>query len=287
MHNSYEASNAEPVRRAPKNLAFCIPIMHPDTARSWTSLVSQLEGTVNSLINADDGTTGIFIGCNVGSTLPDFGTAVHVDYLDLPKPPLSKFGHFHEIPKEVVEERRLDKGLKRLAALHSAKEQGFKYVMMVDADDLISAHIPSFVSKNLGSPGWFINQGYIHKQKSRWLHLKNQFHCLCGTSIIVRSSLLDAPFDHTDRSINYVKKILGSHIYLPDYMKSNGYNLQPLPFPGAVYEVGHENNISNTYGVKLTFSATKPLSSLRTLYWRIRNTRRITRNMYSEFMLIN
>jgi hypothetical protein len=78
------------------------------------------------------------------------------------------------------------------------------------------------------------------------------FHRLCGTSHIVAPSLLAIPPDLDASSSretilermpsDYLLEIIGSHRWIAAHLAESGTPLEPLPFPGAVYHVGHGEN---------------------------------------------
>lgn len=268
------------------NLAYCIPLIHPSAVHSWVEVCNRLCETVSSLINASGSNAGIFIGTNREASLPKLPLCVTNIPLDIPPPASPVFRHAalsEETHRELV---RLDKGLKLLAAITQARACGYQYIMTVDADDLVSNRVPQWVKHNLGVPGWYVQQGWLHTVGSRWIYREPQFHEICGTCFIIRIDILDIPTDPSLMPEDAIKKKLGSHKFLTKILESRGTPLAPLPFPGGVYRIGHEGNVSETVSLKaLCFQRymlrQRPLKFAKNLL----RLRPLTRSFQSEFGL--
>ncbi len=133
-----------------------------------------------------------------------------------------------------------DKGRKLLHGLKTAEEK-HDLVMFVDADDLISSKLVDWVKSNPQFDAWYLYWGYIHRQGRPWVFKDFGFHHLCGSSIIVRRRHLDSMIeaDGEEAAIEW----LGRHNSLFQRLQEVGSSLCRVPFPAALYRVGHgENN---------------------------------------------
>ena len=120
--------------------------------------------------------------------------------------------------------------------------------MVVDDDDLVSPRLTSFVAATPMAFGWYIRNGYVWSGGSLLYH-HGDFSRLCGTSHIVRADLYRLPSNLETADETYIRRMLGSHVFLHDHLAEIGMPLAPLPFPGAVYRTGHIGAHSGSVGV--------------------------------------
>jgi hypothetical protein len=71
------------------------------------------------------------------------------------------------------------------------------------------------------------------------------FYLFCGSSHIIRCTAADLP-DDPRRSHSTPSTILVGHHNLTSHMGTVGRPLKPLPFPGAIYEIGTGENDSGS-----------------------------------------
>lgn len=153
-------------------------------------------------------------------------------------------GEFIPNTKRLVE-RRFDKGRKSIYGCHYAKEDGCDYLMLVDADDLISNKLVSYIEGNKNNntlPGWYVNKGYILNKNSGKILRQRKMHLFNGSTHILRSDLIDIP-DFND--LNWQKyNWFVSHGWTKARIKQiYDLELQPIPFRAVIY-VAHQSNIS-------------------------------------------
>jgi len=174
-----------------------------------------------------------------------------IRYIEVDLPPPSPL----RSPCIEIDAVRFDKGCKYTIGLLHARKLNPTHVMFFDCDDFISDRIAGFVRQNPDANGWFVKDGYRYNALSRKCYLMNgNFHQICGTSHIIKSSLYDIPADlplnaDQERILNslgkeYLYKIMGSHRFIADHLRQKGTPLRPLPFPGAIYHVAHGDNWS-------------------------------------------
>lgn len=232
-----------------KHLTFIVPVRHPENARNWAQLKCYLAQTLASIVGQDgDGWQAVVVA-NRGADLPRLPRGVEVAWVDHPPNPL------HErqgVAKEAfLDAVRLDKGRRILVGMLHAHPSD--YFMVVDDDDLVSRRLAGFVAARCGAPGWYVRDGYVWSTGSRLMYSYADFSKLCGTSHIVRSDLFNLPRRFEDAADEYVMKQLGSHIFIGDHLAATNAALSPLPFPGAVYRVGHAGSHSRSTQVAKSF----------------------------------
>ncbi len=216
-------------------LTFIIPVRHQENCGDWPALKAQLTDTLRSISAQDDSNWNAVIIANHGADLPDLPTGFHVTRVDFPPNTLHEQG---KADKETFfESVRFDKGRRILAGMLDAGTMG--HVMVVDDDDFVSRRLTSFVAANQQANGWYIQNGYVWGDQGKLLYLYDGFSAFCGTSHIIRTALYELPPTIEAASDTYIKQILGSHIQIDEYLKRQGTPLEPLPFVGAVYRIGH------------------------------------------------
>lgn len=229
-------------------LTFIIPVRHPENARDWKELKSYLGVTLQSIANQDQAGWRAIIVANYGSDLPALPPGVEVKWVDFPPNQLHEQGTAHR--EQFHEAVRLDKGRRILAGLLEAGLS--EYCMVVDDDDLISNGLTGFVKRHRGANGWFIRHGYVWTPGNKLLYRYPDFSMLCGTSHIVRTDLFALPAREELATDDYIKQMLGSHIFITRYLREQGTPLAPLPFTGAIYRTGHAGSHSRSRDVLST-----------------------------------
>lgn len=226
-------------------LTFIIPIRHQNNAKDWAALKANLLQTIRSIAGQSDPRWRGFIVANTGADLPPLPagfSVVHVDFLpnalhDKGSAPL----------EQIYQAIRMDKGRRVLAGLIAARPQG--HVMIVDDDDFVSNRLVSHVAGQAGNNGWFFQQGYVWSPGGSLVYRARDFHHMCGTSHIIRADLYAIPARFEDASNDYITRMLGSHVQIAPALAADGHPLEPLPFPGAVYRIGHPGAHSKSPGL--------------------------------------
>ncbi len=226
-------------------LTFIIPVLHPENAADWLLRKRYLSQAVASIAaQRSDAWNGVIVA-NHGADLPPLPSKFSVKWVDFPPNPLYEQGSAEEeIFRNAI---RIDKGRRVLAGMLHAG--AMNYIMLVDDDDFVHRDLTSFVQQNPGKNGWYIAQGYFWEDRGKLLYLSSDFSRRCGTSHIVRSDLYRIPATMEGASDGYVRRMLGSHIMIEEILKEQGTPLEPLPFPGAVYRVGHTGAHSGSQGL--------------------------------------
>lgn len=220
-------------------ITFIIPLRHPASSKNWQNVVARLTETLTSAANAcREGNARCILVANEEATLPPLPSAVDLLRVAIPPPAVSVFRG----EADDNERRRavwLDKGLKVAAGAIRARAAGSRYVMSVDADDLVSNRIPSFVAQHAGEPGWYVRTGWLLPVGGRIGALLPDFHNWCGTYAIVRTDLLPLADRLETMDPETVRLWFGHHRELIPALASHESPLAPLPFPGAIYRIGH------------------------------------------------
>lgn len=209
-------------------LIFLCPLQSRESAKNWKQVLGLCRATIKSICAQTNKNFKVFLICNedpgIGTNLP------HVEVLT---------GAF-PAPK-TQHERMLDKYAKLNLGAYAARSLAPSHFMKVDADDRVSNRLAQLVSDNPNSNGWFFEKGYLHQQNSRFVYLQSRFHTICGTSAIIRCTEEDLPSSASRDESRFSLIHLGHHLTV-ESMRELNRPLEPLPFPGAMYEIGTGEN---------------------------------------------
>ena len=142
---------------------------------------------------------------------------------------------------------RLDKGRRVLAGILDADKSG--YSMVVDDDDFVSCRLTGFVAAHFGANGWYVQDGYIWGDGGKLIYEHADFWSFCGTSHIIRTALYDLPECVEEAHSDYIRRTFGGHVRIRGDMEARGTPLEPLPFAGAIYRIGHAGAHSRSPGL--------------------------------------
>jgi hypothetical protein len=263
-----------------KALTFIIPVRHPENAKDWNRLKQNLSATVRSIANQTDPDWKAVIAANQGADLPKLPSGFDVAWVDFPANPLYEQGSANK--EDFYEAVRADKGRRILAAMLHAGEMS--HVMLVDDDDFVSSRLTAFVKEHPEKYGWYIRDGYLWTEGANLLFIHGDFSHLCGSSHIIRADLYKLPSRFEDADENFIRKMLGSHMFIHEHLNASGTPLEPLPFLGAIYRVGHPGAHSKSQGIFQQFIFRQSnLRNLNELKHHLHSLRLITPAIRKEF----
>jgi glycosyltransferase involved in cell wall biosynthesis len=261
-------------------LTFVIPLRHPENSADWPALKRRLTDTMRSIAGQDDVRWRAIIVANEGSDLPPLPRNFELKQVDFPPNPMFERGDNDlETFRDAM---RLDKGRRVLAGILEADRSG--YVMVVDDDDFVSCRLTSFVAGHFGENGWYVRNGYLWGDGGRLIYEYADFSQFCGTSHIIRTALFDLPASVDAADPDYVRKMLGSHIFIRPYLEKRGNPIRPLPFVGAIYRVGYAGAHSKSGGlIKQVFFRRELLRNPLKLAERFSRLRLVDANVRHHF----
>jgi hypothetical protein len=261
-------------------LTFVVAVRHPRNSPDWRREMAYLRQTVRSIARQKSNDWRAVVVANREADVPPLPRGVDVVRVDYPPNPL--YVHGSQDKESFYDAVRLDKGRRLLAGLMHAERRG--HFMTVDDDDLVSDRLAEFVGLHEDACGWYLSEGYFWSDGGRLVYRASQFSKWCGTSLIVRADLYGLPAREEDASETYVKRMLGSHIFIADDLARGGTPLAPLPFPGAIYRIGHRGAHSQSSRLAATvFLKKKVLSDPRALIDNVRRLRPVNGAVRDEF----
>ena len=278
-------------------IAFLIPFASPQVKSDWSTACAHLRQTLTSIQNSTSGNYCVVVA---GHEPPDFDVQSDPRFSLLTlNDPLPSHENFHA---SLV----LDKLGKIAAAWQHAKPKwNPKYVMKLDADDLISSRLVNWLGNADGAAGYLVRHGWIWRSGARHLIQRTEcFHRTCGSCLIVRSDVADntGPFLTSfegaalgEASSRFAAKDQRSLVpgaktttlLLNDssirYEAQFGYlglALSTVPFSAVVYRTGNPDSVEGRWRPK-----GPQIRRPRMLIGKIRRTRFITDTLRKEFML--
>lgn len=230
-------------------LTFVIPVRHPQNTTVWPQLKARLVQTMAAIARQDHGAWRAVVVANAGADLPPLPDGIAVKRVDFAPNPFQRT--IEEDREAYYDAIRYDKGRRILAGM--LHDRDTDYYMVVDEDDFVSNRLARFVNQHGGAPGWRFRKSYVWGDGGKWLYRHPAFHKFCGTSHIVRADLMELPDKFEDATVPYIKRRIGSHVFIDDDLQAQGAPLAPLPFCGAVYRIGHAGTTSNSGRLLNTF----------------------------------
>lgn len=267
-------------------VGFVIPFKSKAKSRNWELDCSLLTRTLRSVLNQ----TSRHFKC-------------YIVYSDLPPDPLQHeqiqwvqfpFPFFNR--EDIVDAEKynafgkdkkswehlpffFDQGKKSLYGATKAKEDGCRYIMMLDADDLIWNRLVAYVNEHdpADNVGFYVNKGYLYAENTRWLiKVPEQMHMMCGSVNIVREDTIPEIDFSIPTYANY--DFFAAHSYVRTRLQfSHGKVMKPLPFYSLIY-VFHSSN-------ELASKADLRKLTLRNLAKRVVRGKLVTPSVKKEFGL--
>jgi hypothetical protein len=225
-------------------LKFLVPVRHQSGVSDWSEIARNLKMTLASIAGQTHSDWRCLVVANEGADLPTMPAGCEVLRIDAPYKPLPPRAPEREAYEAAI---RADKGMRLWAGLNHMEPGGF--VMVTDYDDFVHRDLARLVAENPDNPsGWYIEEGYLYTEGSGVMRRRSEFHTVCGTSNIVRDELLRrAP---AGESLDFhIKRRLGSHVSIVADAAKWGMEMQPVPFPAAIYRAGYGQQVSGYRGV--------------------------------------
>lgn len=262
--------------------AIIIPFRPKTESINWESESALLQKTIRSVLQQTYKGIEVFVVFNDEPLHQIADDRVH--YVQFP------YGHesydkisiknelLQKFKSEKMVVRRWDKARKLSYGSKLAKEQGYHYIMALDADDLLSKHFfASLVaeSNNGQCPGWYMHKGYIHKPGTGYLLLVPKLmRFLNGSTHVLRSDLVSIPDFNSTNWLDY--SLFTDHGWVKDRLKKYlNVDLLPIRQPMLVYVV-HGSNISKVHAKEYGLS-------IKNIIKRILRGRLLTRKRKEEF----
>jgi hypothetical protein len=277
-------------------LAIITSFLSRQTTREWDVHCWLLERAVESMVGgANEGITAVVV-CH---ELPEIArrNRSRVEFLQVDFAP----------PEIISDAMCVDKVCKLSYGLDWAIDNGFEYVMVSDADDLVSNKLFPFVTANRGHHGWLSKTVLMHAYGSRWVRLAAGFS---APSAIFRSenvTFAEPPFDRgltkmlvdggeanylhllTERRRRVSTMMAAGCTNYPLRAVQEGLQLEAFPFP-ATLMISHRSSMSwipggLAYRGPAASTVSERVSDIKTRIRRMRSASLVTQRIRDEFSM--
>lgn len=228
-----------------------------ELARDWDYHVWLLDRAVTSMLAPEECEVRVFVVCH---------EVPNSEHLGDPRVRFESVSM--RVPKRNNDEMCADKVVKLSEGARIAIDEGCDYVMVSDADDLLSRRVGSVVGSGSGEAGWYSPAEFFYGYGGSWLRLYRLPPGQSGPCAVFRSDLLDfarvpdgGPWFRAlagNGAENYAKALVSldrvvnpilaaGHTEYRGVLRARGIELLPLPFPGNVV-ICHEDSTSGVPG---------------------------------------
>jgi len=212
---------------------FVVTVKPAQLCSDWGRFSALVRRTVTGLTRQISPAYRVVVVCD---TLPE-GAVVHphVDYVACRRPPAHDWATMEQ-----------DKASRLLAGIEHGRRYRPTHYMPVDADDLVSVRLAAFVASQPDGCGWVSRRGYVWP--AGWpvvLLERHGFAELCGTSLVLGERVVDEFFRTEPVAFRGALTLPPGGVWFDHQRTSldNGEHLADLPFPAAIYQVVHGENI--------------------------------------------
>jgi hypothetical protein len=212
---------------------FVMALKSKQVSHSWGNLSRTFENTLRSVCRQTCPDFKIVVVCHERPELvQSFDDRVEWLSVDFP-PPQGQEPQLYMLDKW----KKLGVGMIRAGELRPT------FVMIMDADDLVSKRLVEFALANPAANGWDFDTGYHYASGSRWILRQSRgFSAVCGTSAIVHARHIRFPVGVSPEDRENCIVLRWGHTTIARKMHEAGNRLERLPFPGAVYVESHGDN---------------------------------------------
>jgi len=216
---------------------FIIPLLSRKASNDWNMVSTLFNRTLWSCYNQTSPDFHIIVACHeIPELTKKYDERVEFIKVSEEEAPIPK----------TQDEKMIDKGYKTHTLAMRVRELKGGYVMMVDADDLVSCRIAEFVNRHPEENGFYIKTGYVYFVGNDYMKVLPKFSS--GSANIVNCSINDLPSEYpeimTPNCDSNEWLIRKGHGGVVSACKAAGRPLKPLPFKGAVYVLGSGENHS-------------------------------------------
>jgi hypothetical protein len=247
-----------------KPFVFVVPLIARARCRNWALTSALCVRSVSSMLAVQEEGLRVILVCNERPEgLPD-DSRLRVIAEDFP------------LPEPSGKAPLVDKYRKIQRGLVEAKPLMPGYIMLADADDCISNRLCPWILSQPVPANWRVSKGYLYDEGAWTVVVHPEFHLQCGTSHVAWCQPDDLPDDMLSGKESSFWLRYGHHI-LDEEMARRNRPFHDIPFPGAVYVLGHPDNY--------TRFRLSDWSSWRQRFFRWSRTRLLTGTLRREFHL--
>jgi hypothetical protein len=255
---------------------FTMALRSKAVSKDWKKISQLCEASIRSAYHQINSDIKIIVVCHETPELEEtYDDRVEIINVDFPRPNeiLAAGKNDNESKYEI---QMKDKWKKIAVGVARAGELNPKFMMLMDADDLVSRRLSQFASSHPNSNGWILKKGYRYSYGSPWIYVDDNYNC--GTNAIVNSQLIEFPKSTAPEEIKKCVILTSGHTIIEKTLAELGTPLTPLPFLGAIQVVDYGNNASNLL-------ARGGSGTIRQFLGRLRRTRWLSPKLRQEFSI--
>ncbi|MFW2830107.1 glycosyltransferase family 2 protein [Sphingomonas sp. ID0503] len=216
---------------------FGISLISAQASKDWERTVAVFRNCLRAILAQDDPHFRVVVAGHERPEVPELNDP-RVSFIVSDRAPAAKPSEF-----------RADKMWKRRLIFHRMRAGGGGYFMPVDADDLVSNRLVSYIRAQGVKPGFVIQKGYALDWTARRLAMvpgawSVPFERVCGTSAVVLLDPERIPMLHQTDVDDVVQALLGPHANWRLTAEEVGRPLEEIDWPAAVYVVNTAVNLS-------------------------------------------
>lgn len=210
---------------------FIMALKSKQVSSNWDLDCRLLSGTLSSILNQQSTEHRTVVVCHERPDVPD-ELLKNVEFIDADwEPP----------PKSDYTLGMRDKWKKLGLGLVHVGRSPPEFVMLMDADDLVSKFLVSYCLEKRKEHGFVIKRGYNYVNGSNWILCTNQFNC--GTNAVIGTRHFNFPLSLDEREQEKCLILRFGHTIIESKMAASGTPLSPVPFHAGIYLL-HSGNAS-------------------------------------------
>lgn len=219
---------------------FVTPLRSPQWSDNWSRICRLFERTATSVFRQTVPDFRHVVVCHEPPVLERvFDQRLEFITADFPlpkKPPRSL-----RLTHEAWPAMGADKSNKVVAGVQRALELNADFVMLLDADDLVSCRLVAHVLSHPEADGWFVKRGWRYQYGRRWIETLDGFNQVSGScNVLARRWMIFPGPPNGERGAD-AALILHDHGQTVEALAARGALLRPIPFRAVVYTENGEN----------------------------------------------
>ncbi len=221
----------------PDTVTFGIPLMGRSAAQDWARIEHSLSATIGSIYNQTDPNFRIIVACTDVPTL-NIETDARLEFIACEQ--LPAVDHVVFISDAIRKRFRIAQRLRQL---------GGGYLMLADADDLVSRNLVAYVRKTAHPHGHLVSHGYMFDATRGWLAPfpfaeTERFDLESHTCAVFNLAPDELPASDDDRDNRFTYLMHQGHPAFKARAEREGRPLLDIPFRAAVYVRNTGENVS-------------------------------------------
>lgn len=217
-----------------EDFVFAIPVTCSANSNDWEVTLRTLRNTLKSVINSTSPRYSICVATSDEGTLRSELGQSSIHFVP------TKFRELSETFKPVMDKHRKRRAIAAFVRSHSKSP---KYIMFLDADDLVQHDLVSSVLAGSTSTDYYADEGYLLDCSTGELQYKTHMYSRMGSSFVSRFSMDELPLHEDD--LNNAFSAYRRHTDSLIVSRERGRAVNPIPFPSVVYVTRHGGSITD------------------------------------------